>query len=465
MSFHDLNGPRRDAPAVVDESGNVLSYAQLDERVDVAADSLRRIGERSLGFLFCTNRVAHLVAYLAALRAEHVPLLLPVDMPTALRDELRRTYRPAWVVGAHKGGEQRGGQDGQVQPDSGIDIEVTGHAACVLHADLGLLLSTSGTTGSARLVRLSRRAVQANAESIAQYLALGEGERAVTTLPPSYSYGLSVVNSHLQAGGCLVLTEQGVLSREFWATVQRHAVTSLAGVPATHQMLLRTGFERMALPSLRTFTQAGGALGERDAKALCGLAAARGWRFFVMYGQTEATARISYVPPQRLADKIGSIGVAIPRGELSVDAANGELIYRGPNVMMGYASGPDDLARGDELHGVLRTGDLGRCDADGFFHVTGRLKRFIKLAGLRVGLDEVERGLHGATGLPVSAGGCDDKLVVWLECDGGAQQELASAWMREMYGLHRSLFRVHCVPQLPLLANGKRDYRPLLEAA
>jgi long-chain acyl-CoA synthetase len=287
----------------------------------------------------------------------------------------------------------------------------------------------------------------------------------VTTLPPSYSYGLSVINSHLQAGGCLVLNEHSVLSREFWATVQRHGATSLAGVPATYQMLLRSGFERMSLPSLRTLTQAGGALGDRATAARCRQVAKRGWRFFVMYGQTEATARISYVPPQRLAEKIGSIGVAIPRGGLSVDPANGELIYRGPNVMMGYASGPDDLALGDELGGVLRTGDLGRCDDDGFFHVTGRLKRFIKLAGLRVGLDEVERGLHGATGLPVSASGRDDKLVVWLECEGGAQEAQASAWVRESYGLHRSLFRVSCVPQLPLLPNGKKDYRPLLEAA
>lgn len=461
MSFHDLKAPRGEAPAVVDEQGVVLSYAMLNERVVVAAASLRCLGERLLGFLFCGNRVSHLVAYLAALRAGHVPLMLPPDMPAALRDELRRTYGPAWVIGEGQGG----GQGCQTLAGSGIGIATTGHAACSLHPDLALLLSTSGTTGSARLVRLSHSAVQANAESIAQYLGLGEGERAVTTLPPSYSYGLSVINSHLQAGGCLVLNEHSVLSREFWDTVQRHEVTSLAGVPATYQMLLRTGLERMPLPSLRTLTQAGGALGERATAALHELAATRGWRFFVMYGQTEATARISYVPPHRLADKIGSIGVAIPRGELSVDAANGELVYRGPNVMMGYASGPGDLALGDELNGVLRTGDLGRCDEDGFFHVTSRLKRFIKLAGLRVGLDEVERGLHGATGLPVSAGGCDDKLVVWIECDGGPHEAQASTWVRESYGLHRSLFRVSCVPQLPLLPNGKKDYRPLLEAA
>lgn len=461
MSFHDLSGPRGDAPAVIDELGGVLSYATLNERVDVAAESLRRLGGRLLGFLFCTNRASHLVAYLAALRAGHVPLLLPADMPTALRDELLRTYRPAWVMGESRGE----GQGGQTLPGSGIGIETTGHAPCALHPDLALLLSTSGTTGSARLVRLSHRAVQANAESIAQYLGLGEGERAVTTLPPSYSYGLSVINSHLQAGGCLVLNEHSVLSREFWATVHRHEVTSLAGVPATYQMLLRTGLARLAPPSLRTLTQAGGALGERTTATLCDLAATRGWRFFVMYGQTEATARISYVPPQRLAGKIGAIGVAIPGGELSVDAANGELVYRGPNVMMGYASGPEDLALGDEQNRVLRTGDLGRCDEDGFFHVTGRLKRFIKLAGLRVGLDEVERGLHGATGLPVSAGGRDDKLVVWIESAAGPDEEQASTWVRESYGLHRSLFRVSCVPQLPLLPNGKKDYRPLLEAA
>ncbi len=451
---HDLPA----APAVVDEAGRTLSYAALDERVAVAAEALRARGPRLLGALFSSNTLASLVSYLAALRAGHVPLLLPQDLPVPLRQALLDGYRPAWVAGAGLGAD--------TLPGSGIELLWNEHAdASPLHPDLALLLSTSGSTGSARLVRLSGAAVRANAQSIVEYLGLDEHERTVTTLPPSYSYGLSVINSHLLAGGCLVLNEHSVLSREFWALCEQHRPTSLAGVPATHQMLQRAGIARMALPGLRTLTQAGGALGEKLAGTLCAMAQERGWRFFAMYGQTEATARISYVPPERLAHKLGAIGIAIPRGALSLDGANGELLYRGPNVMMGYASGRADLARGDDLGGVLRTGDLGRVDADGFFHVTGRLKRFVKLAGKRIGLDEVERALQQALDLPVSASGADDRLVVWLE-GGDAQAALrAAAFVRDSYGLHRSLFRVANVPSLPLLANGKKDYRPLLEAA
>ncbi|MDP1532990.1 MAG: AMP-binding protein, partial [Rubrivivax sp.] len=304
MSFHLLSAPRREAPAVVDEGGRTLNYGELDERVTQSAAFLRSRGERQLGALFSSNRLESLVAYLAALRAGHVPILLPQGMPEPLQQELLRTYAPAWTMGTGLGDERL--------PGSGIDLQwaETDADAPALHPDLGLLLSTSGTTGSARLVRLSLAAVQANAESIAQYLQLGEGERTVTTLPPSYSYGLSVLNSHLLAGGCLVLSEHSVLSREFWDLCEQQRPTSLAGVPATHQMLQRAGIGQKALPSLRTLTQAGGALGDKLAASMCALSAERGWRFFVMYGQTEATARISYVPPEQLARKLGSIGVA-----------------------------------------------------------------------------------------------------------------------------------------------------------
>lgn len=457
MSFHRLRAARASSPAVVDETGRAVSYAELDERTERAAAALRARGERRVGALFFSNRLAGVVAYLAALRAGHVPILLPDGMPEPLRRTLLAEYAPDWIMGEAVGDEPL--------PGSGIGVRWEGGGERHLppHPELGLLLCTSGTTGSLRLVRLTLAAMQANAESIAGYLGIDDGERTVTTLPPSYSYGLSVLNSHLLAGGCVVLNEHSVLSREFWALCGHHRPTSLAGVPATHQMMQRAGIGRMELPSLRTLTQAGGALGEKLAQSLCAMAVDRGWRFYSMYGQTEAAARISYVPPERLADKPGSIGVAIPGGELAI-GAGGELVYRGPNVMMGYAAGRTDLSRGDELGGVLHTGDLGHRDDDGFFYVDGRLKRFVKLAGNRVGLDEVERRLERELELEVAAGGADGCLVVWVETDDGSQTARAESCVREAFGLHRSLFRVRCVPRLPSLANGKRDYRPLLEA-
>lgn len=434
--------------AVIDEQGRPWTRGALDELADARAEALRAQGERQLGLLFFRNRLDDLVQHLATLRAGHVALLLPADLPVPAAQALVDTYRPAWLHGA---------------PSGVVALPGAGPA---LHADLGLLLSTSGSTGSPKLVRLSRSAVQANAAAIAEYLGITPADRTLTTLPPSYSYGISVIHSHLLAGACVVLSDASVLSPEFLPLLREQAITSIAGVPSSWQMLLRTGFDKAELPALRTITQAGGRLDEPFKRRLLAWAQGNGARFFVMYGQTEATARISYVPPERLANKLGAIGIAIPGGALGVDEASGELIYRGPNVMMGYATRAEDLARGDELGGVLHTGDLGRVDEDGFFHVTGRLKRFVKLSGSRIGLDEVEALLGRELQLPVAAGGRDERLIVALESPDDAELlARARGLLTQELQLPLSLIRLKTLPALPLLPTGKRDYAALNELA
>jgi acyl-CoA synthetase (AMP-forming)/AMP-acid ligase II len=363
------------------------------------------------------------IAYLAAFRAGHAVILLEADAdPTAIVE----TYDPRYVI-------------------SGETVEVREQAApAELHPDLRVLLSTSGSTGSPKLVRLTEANVRANAASIAQYLELGPGERAIQSLPLSYSYGLSVLNSHLHAGASVAFTPHSVIRPEFWADLRRHEATSFAGVPYAYAMLERIGMRDMDLPSLRTMTQAGGRL---DPEVAARYAAHR--RFFVMYGQTEATARIAYVPPERLADKPGSIGIPIPGGELSVD--DGELVYRGPNVMMGYATTRADLARGDELGGVLRTGDLGHHDDDGFFYVTGRAKRIAKVYGQRINLDEVEAAIDG----PAGAIAGDDRIDVFAEREADARALAAR------FRLPPRALRVHTIERLPVKSSGKVDYAAL----
>jgi len=256
-----------------------------------------------------------------------------------------------------------------------------------------------------------------------------------------------------------------VLTPAFAETIRAYAVTSISGVPYIYQMLWRTAFHKQDFPTLRTLTQAGGRLDDKLTKTFAQLADERGWRFFSMYGQTEATARISYVPPQRLAEKIGSIGIAIPGGRLDIDPQNSELIYTGPNVMLGYAGCREDLALGDEQHGVLRTGDVARQDEEGFFYITGRLKRFIKLAGNRISLDEVEHQLQHKLALPLMAAGRDERLVVWLETTDEALIEQTRQWLGRQFGIHHSLCRFRLVDSLPLLSSGKKDYSALLADA
>jgi acyl-CoA synthetase (AMP-forming)/AMP-acid ligase II len=442
--------------AVVDERGRSWSFQDLGLAVEKAAIYLRSRSDSSFGLLFIRNSLDSLIAYLACLRASLVPLLLPADMAPGLVEALKSHYQPDWQLGPASEALDANGATLAWQA-----LGVSNGAVSQVNPALGILLSTSGSTGSPKLVRLSRDNLAANARSIARYLQLAPGDRALTVLPPYYSYGLSVINSHLQAGATVVLRDVSVLTPAFVEVVRQHAVTSLSGVPYTYQMLVRTGLLKADFPSLNTLTQAGGRLDERLTAQLAFLASEKGWRFFVMYGQTEATARISYVPSERLLEKIGSIGVPIPDGHLEVDSASSELVYRGPNVMLGYAWSRDDLALGDVQNGVLRTGDLAARDDEGFFRIIGRLSRFVKLAGNRIGLDEVEQQLLSQFGIPAMVGGRDERLVVWLE--GASEEALGSAraWLTAQYGLHHSLFRLRAVEGLPLLGSGKRDYQAL----
>jgi acyl-CoA synthetase (AMP-forming)/AMP-acid ligase II len=267
----------------------------------------------------------------------------------------------------------------------------------------------------------------------------------------------------LLAGAALTLTEHGVLRREFWDTLDQCACTSFSGVPYSYQMLLQTGLLARRGSTLRTLTQAGGALGEAHIRQMHQLALQRGFKFFVMYGQTEATARISYVPFESLGEKIGSIGIAIPHGSLHVDSDTGELVYRGLNVMLGYAECLQDLAQGDELGGVLRTGDLARQDKEGFFYITGRIKRFLKLFGKRFNLDEVEQIVHRRFGFPVACFGRDDLLMVAVETNDSNVPEVI-AMLRETFSLPKDSIQVEAVEKLPRTARGKMDYQSLLAA-
>src|SRR5450631_3703776 len=446
---------REETPAAIDaRSGKLWSFGQLRDDVARVQAALPRLGRKSLGLLIASNRYECLAAYLAALNSDTALILLDANLNRELQGDFLAAYRPDWVFAGTPGwrGEgYRGSGLGdwclveRARPD---DLEI--------HPDLALLLNTSGSTGSPKLVRLPLRSLKANAASIAHYLQLTPDERPITSLPMPYSYGLSVINSHLHAGAAIVFSEDTVVRREFWDAVDRYGCTSFAGVPYTYQLLLQTGLLKKNGSSLKTLTQAGGKLDERYLLQMHELALARGWKFFVMYGQTEATARISYVPFEQLGTKVGSIGVAVPGGTLKVDPQTGELIYMGPNVMMGYAECREDLAKGDELQGILRTGDLAREDADGYFYINGRLKRFLKLFGKRFNLDEVESVLSRRLNSAVACFGRDDLLMVAVE-NCGTVEGVRDA-VCQIFDLPRAAVKVIGVTELPRTINGKIDY-------
>ncbi|MGY0505567.1 AMP-binding protein [Luteimonas sp. e5] len=417
-----------------------------------------------LGLLAMPNTASAIALYLACLRSgRQVPLLLQPGMDPALLADLVAHYQPDWIALPEH--DHVPGQAVRQHAHQGMQLHHLSASAehPALHPELGLLLSTSGSTGSAKLVRLSREGLAANSRAIVEYLGLTHEDRAITTLPLAYSYGMSILNSHLQAGGSLVLTDAPLVSREFWTLARTHGITSLSGVPATFEMLRRVGLQQHGLDRLRMLTQAGGKLRDAMVEHFAKLGSQSGVSFFVMYGQTEASPRISYLPPDRLPGKIGSIGIAIPGGDLSLHPETGELVYRGPNVMLGYAGNRQDLALGDVLQGVLHTGDLARRDDDGFYYITGRAKRFIKLSGNRVNLDEVEALLSAEYATHVACSGRDDRLLVFLPTDAGIDESTVKQFLQLRLRIFSGLVRVHGIQALPTLSNGKIDYNALMQ--
>lgn len=458
-------------------SGAVLGGNALAAQVEAAAAAY---AHHPAGVVFARIPVAvdAITRYLGAWSAHRPVALLDPDLAPATLTDLIARYRPALVTGldaapAALPAKEPHGYRVATDPVLGPLWELEGSAGPAHHPDLGVLLATSGSTGSPKLVRLSRTAIATNATSIVEALGIDEEEIAPTSLPFFYSYGMSVLHSHLLAGASVLVEASGLLERPFWNALAAHGATSLAGVPYQYEMLRRLGFDPTRYPRLRTLTQAGGRLRTALVEEFHRRMAAVDGRLYVMYGQTEAGPRITTLPAHRLGDKLGSVGPAVPGGQLSVrpdegeetatPGVTGEVIYRGANVMMGYAESAADLARGDELGGVLATGDLGQLDDDGYLYLSGRLKRIGKVFGVRLNLDEVEQMLRHRG--PLAAVGGDDRMVVFAEgADAGMRRAIAGE-LAERLKLHRSGFDVRAIDALPLLPTGKIDYRALEKLA
>jgi acyl-coenzyme A synthetase/AMP-(fatty) acid ligase len=448
-------------------SGKSLNYSELDKITDDIAERLIT-KHKKLIFLFTSNDIQSVVAYISVLKSGDSVLLLDKKINDEIRTNLVSLYKPHLILNLNEPLE------GYTQVENATELNflkcITENES-IIHPSLKILLSTSGTTGSPKLVRLSADNIQSNAEAIAQYLEIDDKENPITTLPFNYSYGLSVINSHLLKGANIFLTDKTVFFKDFWNDFKNHKCTSFAGVPYTYQMLKRIGFDKLELPTLKTMTQAGGKLNEEMIKFFADYASRNNVKFFVMYGQTEATARISYVPHNKLKEKIGSIGIAIPGGKLSlyfdglkIKAPNtiGEIVYEGENVMLGYAEALADLSKGDELAGKLFTGDLGYKDEDGYFYITGRMKRFIKMFGLRINLDEVQKMIENTFHIASACTGEDEKLRILIQASENFEAKVKQK-VCEFYKLNPSTVSIKSADEIPTKSTGKYDYEKINE--
>ena len=458
------NAENLDDIALIEGDKLEITYSDLHQEV---ANFSRLFSSKHLIFIIGDNDIATIVAYLSSVDSGIVPLLLGSKTNQGQIDNLINIYKPRYIFQKI---------DLNSHNDYSFASKFKGYSFYLrnvfeeieLHPDLALLLSTSGSTGSPKLVRLTKQNLTSNAISISKYLDIKSNDRAISSLPFNYSYGLSVINSHLKSGGSIVLTSKSMMEKEFWHLIKKHSVTSLAGVPYNYEMILRLGINRLKIPSITKMTQAGGRLSNEKIYKINATLKQKKIRFYTMYGQTEATARISYLSPSDIDKKPGSIGKVIPGGKIWIQDKQGkiidqidsigELFYSGENVSMGYAISISDLRLGDLNKGILRTGDLARFDSDGFFYIEGSTNRFAKIYGNRVSLFSLEKIILDK-GFESAIIGDNNNLFIYVIRDKNLSIERLLSEVSQEININHNAIQIKVVSGFPRLTNGKIDYK------
>lgn len=461
--FLELDRKDKHSVAMIDSNGGQVSYGEI---MDFSLSFRSVITRRTLIFVLSSNCTGAAMGYLGAMLNHIVPLMLGISMDRELLENLIGVYQPEYIW---KPADMVGAGEQILIQEYGYVLVPTGLAGYPLYDRLSLLLTTSGSTGSPKLVRHSYENLEAQARNISAFFELNDMERPMLDLPINYTYGLSVLNSHLYSGATVLLTSMNVLNPEYWEFLKKQKATSFTNVSYGYEILKKLRVFEMDLPYLKTFSQGGGKLREELHKEFAEYAERTGRKFIVTYGQTEGSARMAYLPAEYALEKCGSIGKAIPNGRLYlVDEEGkkivepgvvGEMVYQGPNVTLGYAQAGEDLILGDERHGTLYTGDMVKTDADGFFYIVGRKKRFLKLCGYRVGLDECENIIRTAFDVECACVGNDECMDVYVTSDQGHKE--IKRYISNKININSNVFRIHYVEKLPRNEAGKILYSVL----
>ncbi len=443
----------------------VYSYNQLIRD----SDKFRSLSiNRPLVFVVATNSYDCLTGYVGLMRSNAVVALINDSIHGSMFNDLVKNFKPSIIYqpknefSFEKNWEQRLKVGKYVLYETNIEIDYN------INDNLSLLLMTSGSTGSPEFVRLSHTNIWSNTKSICEYLKISNSDIAITTLPMSYSYGISIINTHLFMGASLILTDRSLMEKEFWEMISINRATTFGGVPYTFEMLKKLKFETISIPSIKYITQAGGKLRNNLLEYFSKVCTINNIDFIVMYGQTEASPRMSYLSSNMLSTKIGSIGEAIPGGKFClindeskiIDEPNveGELVYEGENVCLGYARNCYELSKGNSNNGILSTGDIAKMDSDGYYYITGRKKRFLKLFGNRISLDEVEQKLNEA-GYDSACVGVDDKMKIYTTEKSNIKK--IYIFITEYFGINKSGFSIIYIDIIPRNNSGKTLYTVL----
>jgi long-chain acyl-CoA synthetase len=331
-----------------------------------------------------------------------------------------------------------------------------------INQKLALLLSTSGSTGNAKFVKLTFENIFANALSIKKYLKLNSSDSTITTLPIHYSYGISVINSHLLADAKIYTNKLSLFDKEFWEILEKKKITNFSGVPFHFEILQKLNIDKLKLKSLKFCTQAGGKLNTSIIKSIVNKFLKLNKKFFVMYGQTEASPRMTYADEKDLIKYPETVGRPIPGGKIFIKDLKkkiGEICYIGKNVFHGYATKRGDLSNLKKIS-ILRTGDIGYVKK-GLLFVTGRISRFEKIYGVRINLDNLEKYLNNLN-IPCKCIYNKNKIFIFVTKSKINENKIKILIKKDFeISINTIVFRT--IKKIPYNNNKKIDYKKLNE--
>ena len=458
---------KENSTALKDDKGYSLSFGELWGFCDDFNHRFSLCG-RELVLVLCENTVPCAAVFFACIINKAVPILLSSRIDKDMLERYISIYRPNYIFKPKK--TEISCCNLFVNDYFDYEMVKTAEEALPMSEELSFLLPTSGTTGNPKLVRHSYHNLSTSVESVAKTFRLCGDEYALLSLPIHFTQGLSVLCSTIYAGSRVFLTDLPLTRREFWNIMKEEEITSFSGVPYSFEVLDKLRFYTMNLPALKVINQGGGRMPDELFKKLSSYAADNGKEFYATYGATETTSRMSCLEPGYTSEKCGSVGTPLPGYEMwLVDESGeqittpnirGELIFKGGNVTLGYADSAEDLVKGDERYGIYETGDLAYRDKDGFYYITGRLSRFIKIFGYRINLDETERLIKSEFNGDFACVGNDEKLYLFTN-DKHTDTKDFLVFLKNKLKINISAFEAIYIDDIPKKLNGKTDYNQL----
>ena len=468
MNYFENIGKFKENVALITEKEK-FTYNSI---INFSQKILKGLKERSLILIRCNNCFEVLLAYISFNRINCAIILVEDNLVNNSYIEIINAYQPDYIFQKKNKKIDNINYTSFNSFGSHEILKKKNKDNLVINENLSILIPTSGSMGSPKFVRYSYENIHTNINQVTESLNVTQSDRAITTMPLNYTYGLSIINSHLFNGASLVLNNYSLIDKKFWNFFNKENVTNFGGVPFMYEILSKIGFDNKIPKNLKYITQAGGRLSNDLIKKFFNISKKNNFEFVVMYGQTEATSRMSYLHPSFLDKKIGSIGKPVKNGNFSIQDKNGriikdenkvgQLIYEGKNVSMGYALNKLDLINGDENNGKLFTGDLAKRDNDNFYYIVGRIKRISKIFGMRLNLDDLEILLK-KWGYRCACTGNDNLLDFFIEDKFDSKDMLDK--ISKNIGLHKSVIRLNKINRIPRNKSGKILYLELNQNA